>query len=134
MHSGSSLERNSEQQTDLITIAEIVDFYCNTNTYSGIAYEAALKVIAENPYCWKHVEKQFSGSLVESKKKEILNAVEKSFSFQFPNNYKEFLLKDPFCTFKGIETIIRVITQHDQLNFGLAAARKVADAISLNKA
>ena len=114
MHSEIYLEINNQQENDLIAIAEIVDFCCNTNTYLCIVYEATLKIIAEKPYCWKHVESHIDNRLVESKKKEILKAIEERFAMQFPNNYKAFLLEDPFCTFRGIETIVRVITQRDE--------------------
>jgi hypothetical protein len=82
MHSGIYLEINNQQENDLIAIAEIVDFCCNTNTYSCTVYEATLKIIAEKPYCWKHVESHINNRLVEKKKRntqgdrrKIYNAV-----------------------------------------------------------
>lgn len=98
------------QQINLIEIAEIVDYCCNTRNYLERLDEEATAAILENPYCWKIVEKKFTGSIVESKKNEILNALETRFDIRFPNALRKLLLENSFCTFEDLESAVDLVS------------------------
>lgn len=97
------------RQNNLINIAGIVDYYCNTRIYIDLLHEEALKMIKKYPYCWIPVENTFTDSMLESKKYEILYAIEIRFGIQLSDGQKKLLIENSFCTFKDLESIVHTV-------------------------
>lgn len=97
------------KQSDLLTIAKIVDYCCNTSHYITLSEQEALKLIQENLFFWGLVEEQFSGDSLEFKKRELLYVIEIRFGIQFSNSDKKSLMENSLCTFYDLASIVDAV-------------------------
>lgn len=96
-------------QSDLLTIAQIVDYCCNTSGYINLSEQEALNLIHENLFFWSLLEEQFSDNSLEFKKRELLYVIEIRFGIQFSNSDKKSLMENTVCTFHDVVSIVNGI-------------------------
>lgn len=94
------------QQANSINLANIVDYCCETHFYTSLSEEEIFREIARDPYFWRIVEKKFKSKNLQKKKNEILYVVAVRFGILFSQQDRNFLLKNPSCTFEDVSAII----------------------------
>ncbi|GFE70414.1 hypothetical protein [Chroococcus sp. FPU101] len=97
------------QQSYLMTIANLVDYCCNTSHYINLSEQEALNLVEENLFFWSLVEEQFSDNCLDYQKRELLYVIEIRFGIQFSNSDKKMLMENSLCTFHDVAAIVDAI-------------------------